>query len=75
MLDNGLTRAALIGVDLMDLSEDIWASASKQIASLGIRATEADNSEAGLDTAYGDQPGDFKSRSARTLCRSGPILQ
>jgi hypothetical protein len=32
VLDNGLTRAALIGVDLVELYEDIWASASKQIA-------------------------------------------
>lgn len=31
VLDNGLTRAALIGADLSGLSEDIWSAASNQI--------------------------------------------
>ena len=32
VLDNGLTRAALIGADTAHFNEDIWATASKQIA-------------------------------------------
>ncbi len=32
VLDNGLTRAALIGADLGGLGEEVWALASKQIA-------------------------------------------
>jgi len=32
VLDNGATRAALIGADQGGLSEDVWAAASKQIA-------------------------------------------
>jgi neutral ceramidase len=32
VLDNGSTRAALLGADLSGLSEDIWVEASKQIA-------------------------------------------
>jgi len=32
VLDNGVTRAALIGADLAGLGEQVWADASKQIA-------------------------------------------
>ena len=32
VLDNGVARAALIGADLGGLSEEIWKTASKQIA-------------------------------------------
>jgi neutral ceramidase len=32
VLDNGLTRAALIGADTAHFNEEIWAAASKQIA-------------------------------------------
>ena len=31
VLDNGVTRAALIGADLSGLGEEIWSVASKQI--------------------------------------------
>jgi neutral ceramidase len=32
VLDNGVTRAALLNADLGNMPEDVWASASKQIA-------------------------------------------
>jgi neutral ceramidase len=32
VLDNGLTRAALLNADLGNMPEDVWANASKQIA-------------------------------------------
>jgi hypothetical protein len=32
VLDNGVTRAALVGVDLIGIDEDLWTDASKQIS-------------------------------------------
>lgn len=32
VLDNGVTRAALVGVDLIAIDEDLWADSSKRIA-------------------------------------------
>jgi hypothetical protein len=32
VLDNGVTRAALVGIDLIGIDEDTWADASKQIS-------------------------------------------
>jgi neutral ceramidase len=32
VLDNGVTRAAIIGIDLIEIDEDLWADTSKQIA-------------------------------------------
>jgi hypothetical protein len=32
VLDNGVTRAALIGADQSGLADDVWANASRQIA-------------------------------------------
>lgn len=55
--------AATLWLTAKPTTEEYWV-ACEEIASLGIRATEADNSEAKLDTAYGDRPRDFKSRSA-----------
>ena len=55
--------AATLWLTAVPTTEEYWV-ACKEIASLGIRATEADNSEAKLDTAYGDKPADFKSQSA-----------
>jgi sugar phosphate isomerase/epimerase len=40
-------------------------SAAEAIASLNIGASEADNSEARLDSTYGDKVGDFVSRSRK----------
>jgi sugar phosphate isomerase/epimerase len=55
--------AATLWLTAKPTTEEYWV-ACKEIASLGIRATEADNSEAKLDTAYGDKLADFKSQSA-----------
>jgi hypothetical protein len=32
VLDNGVSRAALVGIDLIGIDEDLWADASKQIS-------------------------------------------
>ena len=32
VLDNGIARAALVGIDLIGIDEDLWADASKQIS-------------------------------------------
>jgi sugar phosphate isomerase/epimerase len=48
-----------------DPSTKTYWEACRDIASLGIRATEADNGQALLDTAYGKDPAEFKRESAK----------